>query len=199
MESALQIIGFLKRCYGTPVPILRIAQNIRLSYQPTHKHVRALEQQGVVETLKAGREVLCQLRGSEATHLWLALHGLGERDRLLAESGTLSELIRTLQQTLSQPDLPGLEAVAITEPEPASVPEVIMLASLAAGELFLPRFRARCRAVNPQVQVTVLEARELREGGLSEEQRQRWVAEGIALHGAQRFWEAVLPEEAARR
>ena len=35
-----------------------------------------------------GREVLCQLRGSEATHLWLALHGLGERDRLLTQSGT---------------------------------------------------------------------------------------------------------------
>ena len=195
-ESALQVIGFLKQVYGTPVPILRIAQNIDLSYQPTHKHVRTLEQLGVIETLKSGREVLCRLRASEATHVWLALLALAHRSLLLKDSGPMGEIAATLRRTVSQLTTAGLQSVAVREPTEDNEPEIILLVEDSARRSLLRRFRARCRSVHAKAQVVAVTCGELDEQLADPLERQDWVAHMSPLHGEQHFWAAVLPCDA---
>lgn len=194
-ESALEIVRFLKRVYGTPVPILRIVQNISLSYQPTHKHVRTLEQLGVVEAVKRGREVLCGLRASEATHVWLALLAVADRGMLMAAEAPLGELAAVVRRTVVHHAPAGLEAAALREPGPATPPGVVLMVNGEDREAALRRFSARCRSVAPDGKVWAVTSGELAERLADPLEQQDWVAHMHPVHGEQRFWEAVLPDE----
>lgn len=194
-ESALEIVRFLKRVYGTPVPILRIVQNINLSYQPTHKHVRTLEQLHVVEAVKRGREVLCGLRASEATHAWLALLAVTDRGTLMAAEAPLGELATVVRRTVLHHAPAGLEAAALREPQLDTPPGVVLMVNGESRDAALRRFSARCRSVVPDGEVCALTWEELDERLADPLERQNWVAHMHPLHGEQRFWAAVLPDE----
>ena len=196
-ESALQVIRFLKRSYGAPASISCIARNISLSYQPTHKHVRTLEHHDVIETVKAGREVLCQLRASTATQVWLSLLALEERERLLGSDGALGALAKALEPTVSHGTMAGLEAVAIREVPEGMAPEVALLVHGSGGGDLARRFRARCRATCPDTPVRSFTGEELAERLSESEEQCRWVMSSTPLYGEQRFWAALLPDEAS--
>lgn len=198
-ESALEIVRFLKRVYGTPVPILRIVQNISLSYQPTHKHVRTLEQLGVVEAVKRGREVLCGLRASEATHAWLAMLAVADRGALMAAEAPLGELAAVVRRTIFHHAPAGLEAVALREPQPNTPPGVVLMVNGEDREAALRRFTARCRSVAPDGEVSALTRDELVARLADPLEQHNWVAHMHPVHGEQRFWAAVLPDEATAR
>lgn len=192
-ESALQIIGYLKRAYGTPVSILRIAQNIDLSYQPTHKHIRALARQGAVETAKQGREVLCRLRASTAAHLWLSLLALEDRGRPERDDRDQTRALEALRETVSDMPTEGLEALALQRVQ--GVTRVVVLVESYAREEIEHRFRVRCEALGETAEVLALSFADL-SGLLADPlERELWVADSTPLYGEQRFWEAVLPAD----
>lgn len=192
-ESAMQILGFLRDSYGTPVPIRRIAQNIDLSYQPTYKHVRALEGQGVIATAKTGRDVLCELRCSEATHVWLSLLAMAERESLLA--GPRGELVALVRQTVRQVPSEGLQAVAVRT-ETGSPDGVLLLAEEPLRESLVARFSARCASLDPTARVEAYSATQLAAMLTAEDVRRSWVTQVKPVLGEQAFWAALLPCQA---
>lgn len=192
-ESALKIVRFLKSTYGTPVPILRISQAVGLSYQPTHKHVRALEKQGTIETAKQGREVLCRLKATEAAHLWLGMLALEDRARLARDGQVVGQMAGILRDTV--PDLPteGLEALALRVPETGGAPRVVLLVESYAREGLRRHFVTRCGDLAEGAVFEVYTFAEVAASLADPLEHARWIAESTPLYGQQRFWEAVLP------
>ncbi len=191
-ESALQIIGYLKRAYSAPVSILRIAQNIDLSYQPTHKHVRALAKQGAIELAKQGREVLCRLKAGTAAHLWLSLLAVEER---VAPGGVplgQTHALAALRDIV--PDMPteGLEALALQQT--GNVPRIVVLAESYARDGLRRRFAVRCESLGLNAEILVLSFADLAQLLADPLERERWVTQSTPVYGEQRFWEAVLPD-----
>jgi len=192
-ESALQVVAFLKRTHGTPVPILHIAQNIELSYQPTHKHVRALEQRGVVETAKEGRVVLCRLRATQATHLWLSLLAVEEREKLIESHTVAGSLASMLREAVPEMPCDGLEALAVQTPSGDGPLAAILLAESYARDRLAARFKTRCRPLRGATEIHALTFAEVAERIADPVERDFWVANTSPLYGEQRFWETVLP------
>lgn len=190
-ESVLQILGSLKRSYGTSVTILGLSHSIDLSYQPTHKHLRTLDEHGVVELTKSGREVHCRLRRTTACAVWLALHSLQEHRRLLQAEGVTGALATSLSQTLSRCDCSGLQALALLEPEtPEAAPAIVLMACDEQSEELQRRFAARSHAVDQRIEVQAYTVDQV--ATLSATQRREWVVRGCALYGEQRFWQLTL-------
>jgi len=192
-ESALQIIAYLKRMYGTPVPILRIAESITLSYQPTHKHVRSLSAHGVIETAKAGRQVLCRLRASEATHVWLALMAQQQREQLLDAGGPMGSAAAELLGAISQMPTEGLEAVAVQEPADERQPSAVLLVTSHARDVLHRRFKTRLKPLLAGTGMLVATFAEVAALLANPLERHYWVAHSHPIHGEQRFWQAALP------
>lgn len=192
-ESALKIVRFLKSTYGTPVPILRVSQSVGLSYQPTHKHVRALEKQGAIETAKQGREVLCRLNATEAAHLWLGMVALEDRARLAQGSEVVGQMAGVLREAV--PDLPteGLEALALRAAGSGEPTRVVVFVESYARETLRRHFVTRCGDLAEGAVFEVYTFAELATALADPLEHARWIAESTPLYGQQRFWEAVLP------
>ncbi|MFQ6096495.1 MAG: hypothetical protein ACE5O2_02125, partial [Armatimonadota bacterium] len=92
-ESALKVVRFLKEHMGDRVSIRAICSGIELSYQPTYKHVRSLEREGVIRAAKQAREVVCEFVPSASTTLWLGLASVAERRELVATDGEAGEIV----------------------------------------------------------------------------------------------------------
>ncbi len=191
-ESALQIIESLKRAYSAPVSILCIAQNIDLSYQPTHKHVRALAKQGAIELAKQGREVLCRLKAGTAAHLWLSLLALQERVPVDGICDSRTQAFSALRDVV--PDMPteGLEALALQQT--GNVERIVLLAESYARAGLERKFAVRCESLGLKAEIWVLSFADLAQLLADPLERERWVIQSTPLYGEQRFWEAVLPE-----
>jgi DNA-binding Lrp family transcriptional regulator len=192
-ESAVKIVRFLKSTYGTPVPILRISQSVGLSYQPTHKHVRALERQGTIETAKQGREVLCRLKATEAAHLWLGMVALEDRARLAQGGEIVGQMAGILREAM--PDLPteGLEALALRSAGADETLRVVMFVESYARESLRRHFMTRCGDLAQGAVFEVYTFAEVAAALADPLEHARWIAESTPLYGQQRFWEAVLP------
>ena len=195
-ESALQIVRYLKQVYGTPVPILRIAQNIDLSYQPTYKHVRALQALGVIRAEKLGRDVLCCLAASDATHLWLGLLAVQQRSDLLSDpalAGLVLEIRRHLRFALGE----GVLAVALRRA--AAGPELLAITVDTPDDQLEHRLSARCTAGGATIPVTVLDRAAVADAVADDATRVLWVAQCVPIYGEQVFWALALTEDGCRQ
>lgn len=190
-ETALNLVRFLKRRHGTPAAILHIAQGVGLSYQPTHRHVRTLEAMGIIATERSGREVMCRLRASEETAIWLALLSMHERSELLklpSPAGPLTAALR--QAALHDPDS-ALESLAVRRSPEDQIAEVLVLARAAAVTQLRRRFAARTHAIAP-ISVTCHTDESWQEALDRPGERDRWVREAVALAQEQHFWARTL-------
>lgn len=190
-ETALSLIRFLKRRHGMPAAILHIAQGVGLSYQPTHRHVRTLEAMEIIATERSGREVMCRLRPSEPTAVWLALLSVHDRADLLAAPAPTGPLTVALRQAASVGADTTLEALAVRCDTDDQIAEVLILARPHAVEQLQRRFSARTHAI-AQVPVTCHTAESWSRSLASPGERDRWVRESVALVHEQCFWTRTL-------
>lgn len=183
--SALQILRCLREHLGEEVNIRRICSQVSLSYQPTYAHVRALEAQGVVQTRKEGREVLCSLRPSPATYLWL---GLAEEESLPAWAPSLVALARSLWGehllflVLERAEPPRWGGVGLPE-EDAQGLAMLSLRCLQEWGLAL-QWQGWSRGA-------------FRRAWQEKVWRQRLRREAQVLYGRERFWEWMVEAAAA--
>ena len=106
LESALEIIGALKRGFGEPMTVTDICRAGPLSYQPVYDHVQRLAAEGALVLRKTGQRLLCEPAATPAGALWLALFSL--RELAAMESAALQAVAARL------PDCPP-GAVAVAE------------------------------------------------------------------------------------
>jgi hypothetical protein len=200
-ESALKVVRFLKQHMGEPVSIRRICRGIDLSYQPTYKHVRSLEREGVIQATKTGREVVCELAPSAATTLWLGLASVAERRELLADEGEAGGIVRSVTAWLMAQENHSAFAVALrprARGEPAW--ELIVIAPEDRGRLFAGRRKAP-EALRQQLAaaaVTVWQEGDFRQVMGRVFERNSLLAQATVLHGEQRFWRLAFCHEAGR-
>ena len=187
-ESAAQILSELKRAYlGAPLAILTLCEHIDLSYQPTYAHVRALEEEGVIETLRQGRKVVCRLAPAPETANWLASVGYTEARKRLKASRSWRELRDWATQALAlQPSaravflLPGkdnLRLVLVSDAEVAAPPPArLALERLSASE-FIASLTDQSKAVSLLIEALPLAGGEwLYMRLLASQEKSRWEA-----------------------
>jgi DNA-binding transcriptional ArsR family regulator len=187
-ESVAQILSELKRAYlGAPLAILTLCEHIALSYQPTYAHVRALEEEGVIETLRQGRKVVCRLAPAPETANWLASVGYTEARKRLKASRSWREVRDWATQALaSEPQaravflLPGkdnLRLVLVSDAEVAAPPPAkLALERLSASE-FIASLRDQSKAVSLLIEALPLAGGEwLYMRLLASQEKSRWEA-----------------------
>ncbi len=192
-ESALKVVRSLKEAMGQPLSIRAICRRIGLSYQPTHKHVRALEAEGVLRAEKRGREVLCELACTPATTLWLGLVSVSERRELAARGGPLAEFATRMVTHGRERDTGGVLAVALRGAREDAKDGPSLLVVTRDGERDAAR---RVRADAPSgLQAKVYEASRFAELMSRPFERNPLLADCIVLTGEQPYWRLAFAQE----
>ena len=75
LGDATRLALVSKLCSGQPQSIVELTHGAKLSRQGVTKHLRVLEEAGIVESVRVGRESLFQLRTEsiESLRAWLDL------------------------------------------------------------------------------------------------------------------------------
>jgi DNA-binding transcriptional ArsR family regulator len=189
-DSALKVIAFLRENLGRPVSILEVCRGIDLSYQPTHGHIRELEELGVVVTERRGRQVCCALNGSDAAAIWLALESEVRWREIGGEVKRLGEALRAdLTQTLRGK---LLSVVVAMEPDRPRQRVWVLVAE--------PSARRQAEEVSTWVGERLRRPLEVAVG--TSDDLLRWLhddAQGrtlrlgaLPIYGRERFWELML-------
>lgn len=192
-ESALKVVRQLKTTIGQRPSIRAICRAIDLSYQPTYKHVRSLEREGVIRTEKHGRQVRCELAPSAATSLWLGLASVAERRELLAAGGALAEAAAAVAERAWATD-DGAGPIVALRPGRASEESegtVIAIVPEEGGDL-VRDLRRQCPS---SVTVETLTEDAFRQRMQRPFQRNPLLAESIVLAGEQRFWALAFADQ----
>jgi hypothetical protein len=189
-DSALKVIAFLRENLGRPVSILEVCRGIALSYQPTHGHIRELEEWGVVVTERRGRQVRCALKGSDAAAIWLALESevrwreIGGGLKRLGEA-LRADLTQTLRSKLlsvvlaMEPDRPRQRVwVLVAEPSARRQAEEV---STWVGE-----------RLRQPLEVTVGTADDLPRWLQDHSLQRPLLITALPIYGRERFWELML-------
>lgn len=192
-ESVAQILSELKRTYlGAPLAILTLCEHIALSYQPTYAHVRALEEEGVIETLRQGRKVVCRLAPAPETANWLASVGYTEARKRLKASRSWREVRDWATQALASepqaravflmPDKDNLRLVLVSDAEIAAAPPAkLALERLSASE-FIASLADQSKAVSLLIEALPLAGGEwLYMRLLASQEKSRWEARPRAV------------------
>jgi len=99
LESALEIIGALKRRFGERMTVSDVCRAVSLSYQPVYATVQALAAEGALTLEKEGQRVHCRPAAGPAGSLWLAHWSLVELRR--ERSRALAELMSAVESRIS--------------------------------------------------------------------------------------------------
>ena len=142
LESALEIIGALKRRFGEPLTVTDICEAVPLSYQPVHEYVRRLVALGALATRKAGQRLFCEPAATPAGSLWLAQWSLLERERLA--SGAATELAAELESRITT-EATAAGAIVALEPSAEGRAEAYVTGGSAATGWAGPQARALTR------------------------------------------------------
>ncbi len=175
-ESALEVVGALKRRFGEPLTVTDICRQTPLSYQPVYEYVRRLVRAEAVSLSKVGPRLLCEPANTAAGALWLAQWSALELRS--TEVAPLRELAGLVQGRIGEHALPPTAIVAV-DPQDRRRPELRCtapgLASLA--------LRATVRVVSADALAEWLRGRE----GSWEVARRI-----IPLVGHQQLWSLAL-------
>jgi hypothetical protein len=191
-ESALKVVRSLKEAMGQPLSIRAICRRIALSYQPTHKHVRALEAEGVLRTEKRGREVLCELAYTPATTLWLGLVSVAERRELSAQGGAIGEFAERMVSESRAADAGVLAVVVRRGRDSADGVASLVLVTRDGGREAARAVRA---AAPNELKATVYEASAFAQLMSRPFERNPLLAESVVLSGEQAYWRLAFAQE----
>jgi DNA-binding transcriptional ArsR family regulator len=87
-------LGIVARlCDGGPSSIVRLTAGTRISRQAVTKHLRALEDAGLVRSLRAGRERIWEIRTTRLAEIGIYL------DRISTQWDQALERLRTFVET----------------------------------------------------------------------------------------------------
>ncbi|MFQ6131278.1 MAG: winged helix-turn-helix domain-containing protein [Armatimonadota bacterium] len=192
-ESALKVVRLLKTTIGQPLSIRGICQGIDLSYQPTYKHVRALEREGVIRTQKQGREVRCELAASAATSLWLGLVSVAERRELVAAGGELAEAAAAVVQHARAVRTATPPIMVLLPPSGPHESSATLIAVTAEDEHHLLGILGA--SISPTIRLQALTEEAFRRRMERPFQRYPLLAESVVLSGEQRFWDLAFADE----
>ena len=192
-ESALKVVRLLKTAIGQPLSIRAICQAIDLSYQPTYKHVRSLEREGVIRTDKQGREVRCELTACAATSLWLGLVSVAERRELLAQGGALAEVAASAAECAHQTHAGADLVIALRPARASQEPKSTLLAIVPEDGNHLVRDLRRC--CTPDIRLESLTQEAFCERMQRPFERNPLLAESVVLAGEQQFWTLAFAAE----
>jgi len=181
-ESVSQLLGELKRNYfEPPLAILTLCKRVNLSYQPTYAHIRALEAQGVVQTLKQGRKVVCRLTASPQTANWLALTAYSAaRKRLESRPGGAYALQALVDEAFKAG---GVVAFAYL------LPESTALRLLVVAENWQPREKPA------DVELEIVAPSDFFDLLVDPAEPKRLLAEALPIVGGEEFYRLLLTSE----
>jgi hypothetical protein len=131
LESALEIIGALKRRFGEPMTATDVCRDVSLSYQPVYATIQLLAARGAVASGKVGQRLRCEPAATAAGSLWLA-HWSAEEWRR-HRSVSPGELAGALESRISAAAAAAGELVALDARDPSRPTVLVTDAGLVRG------------------------------------------------------------------
>lgn len=180
--SALTVLEYMRENYGRRQSISEICRGVDLSYQPTHFHIKELEAAGVLCTVKAGRQSICQFINTTSTALWL---GMLCNSQTSAADGIVGELTERLAPYIRR-HYSAFDCIAVLAGENRLI-AVPKTANQQPSESIV----ARCAIISGVLQAEVFSASEFMDhfetpSGIL------WAQSATIIKGHQEFWHYAL-------
>ncbi len=102
-ETALKIIGLLRKELSKGFTILEISKKLKIGYRPAHNHVSAMIKEGIIVARKIGASMQCNLNLENARcRQLLAEADLMQKEELFSKNQKLKSVLESLVAKLSE-------------------------------------------------------------------------------------------------
>ncbi len=207
-ETALKIVGLLRRDLGKRFTILEISKKLKIGYRPAYNHISGLEKEGVIVIKMAGRAKQCFLDLESAkSRYFLQEVDLIKKESIYRVNPKLKVVLETLIAKVTSRFVADIHSIILfgsyakqTATKSSDV-DILFIVSDLKNKPLRETIERECASYqyshNLKVSPLITDITEFKKMLKSKEMNVGKEAKeyGIALYGSEQFWRFISWQE----